>query len=154
MFLSGVSMGAATVLMASELELPDNVAGIIADCPYSSPEAIIRKVAKDMGLPPTVMFPFVRLGARIFGRCDIVSASAVSAVANTKIPILLIHGDDDRFVPYEMSSEIFAACVGTKRFESFHLAGHALSYMVDTEKYAQVFSEFMEECLERERLDL
>lgn len=146
-FLSGVSMGAATVLMASELELPGNVVGVIADCPYSSPKAIIQKVSKDMGLPPKIMFPFVRLGAAIFGRCDIVSASAASAVANTKIPILLIHGDDDRFVPYEMSCEIFEQCTGKKRFETFNLAGHGLSFMVDTEKYTQAVSEFIEQCL-------
>ena len=59
-FLSGVSMGAATVLMASELELPANVVGIIADCPYSSPEAIIRKVCQqDMHLPPVLVMPSV-----------------------------------------------------------------------------------------------
>ena len=48
--LSGVSMGAATVLMASELPLPANVKCIIADCPYSSPEAIIRTVCGAFGL--------------------------------------------------------------------------------------------------------
>ena len=59
-FLSGVSMGAATVLMASEWELPANVVGIIADCPYSSPEAIIRKVCQqDMHLPPVLVMPSV-----------------------------------------------------------------------------------------------
>ena len=59
-FLSGVSMGAATVLTASELELPANVVGIIADCPYSSPEAIIRKVCQqDMHLPPVLVMPSV-----------------------------------------------------------------------------------------------
>ena len=46
--LVGISMGAATVLMASELELPEQVKGIVADCPYTSPEVIIKKVCKDM----------------------------------------------------------------------------------------------------------
>ena len=41
-FLVGVSMGGATVLMASGEELPSNVKGIISDCSYSSPESIIR----------------------------------------------------------------------------------------------------------------
>lgn len=59
-FLSGVSMGAATVLTASEWELPANAVGIIADCPYSSPEAIIRKVCQqDMHLPPVLVMPSV-----------------------------------------------------------------------------------------------
>ena len=48
--LYGVSMGAATVLMAGGLNLPRNVVGIVADCGYSSPAAIIRKVIRDQHL--------------------------------------------------------------------------------------------------------
>ena len=69
-FLTGVSMGAATVLMATELPLPPNVVGVIADCPYSSPRAIIRKVIGDMGLPVWAAYPFVCIGARLFGKCE------------------------------------------------------------------------------------
>lgn len=143
-FLSGVSMGAATVLMASELELPANVVGIIADCPYSSPEAIIRKVCReDMHLPPALAMSFVRLGARLFGHFDLKEASAVQAVENTSIPILLIHGEDDRFVPCDMSREIFDACSGDKTLITFPGAGHGLSYIVDTEYYSKVVSGFV-----------
>ena len=65
--LYGVSMGAATVLMATGLELPSNVKCVIADCPYSSPSGIIRKVCVDRGLPPKPLFPLLRLGAILFG---------------------------------------------------------------------------------------
>ena len=44
LILDGLSMGAATVLMASELELPASVRGIIADCGFSSPYAIMKSV--------------------------------------------------------------------------------------------------------------
>ena len=114
-FLSGVSMGATTVLMASELKLPANVMGIIADCPYSSPEVIIRKVCReDMHLPPALTMPLIRLGARLFGHFVLNESSAVQAVGNKNIPILLLHGEDDRFVPCDMSREIFDACTGEK----------------------------------------
>ena len=145
--LCGVSMGAATVLMASELDLPDNVIGIIADCPYSSPEAIIRKVCReDMHLPASLTMPFVRLGARLFGHFDLREADAVSAVRQTDIPILLIHGEDDRFVPCDMSREIFDACSGYKVLRTFPGAGHGLSYIVDTHGYEQAVSQFAEYC--------
>lgn len=146
-FLCGVSMGAATVLMASELDLPGNVVGIIADCPYSSPETIIRKVCRDMRLPVALVMPFVRLGAGLFGRFNLREASAVEAVRHTKIPILLIHGEDDRFVPCEMSREIFDACGGYKELHTFPGAGHGLSYIVDTDGYAQTVRRFMDRCL-------
>lgn len=145
-FLSGVSMGAATVLMASELPLPENVRGIIADCPYSSPEAIIRKVIREMRLPPDLAFPFVRLGARLYGHFSVTAASAVNAVTYAKIPILLIHGEDDRFVPCEMSKEIAAACKSPVRLETFPGAGHGLSYMKDTARYIQTTEEFLARC--------
>ena len=151
-FLSGVSMGAATVLMASELELPANVVGIIADCPYSSPEAIIRKVCReDMHLPPALVMPFIRLGARLFGHFDLKEASAVQAVRNTNVPILLLHGEDDRFVPCDMSREIFDACTGEKTRITFPGAGHGLSYIVDTKTYSEAVSRFVDQCLQNNR---
>ena len=151
-FLSGVSMGAATVLMASELELLANVIGIIADCPYSSPEAIIRKVCReDMHLPPALVMPFIRLGARLFGHFDLREASALEAVQHTHIPILLIHGEDDRFVPCDMSREIFGACAGEKNRITFPGAGHGLSYIVDTETYSDAVSCFVSQCLQKNR---
>lgn len=143
--LSGVSMGAATVLMASELDLPDNVCAIIADSPYSSPEAIIRKVCDDMGLPHRLAFPFVRLGAFLCAGLRI-RGGAVQAVKNSKTPILIIHGEDDRFVPIEMSRDIYAACRSKKRLETFPDAGHGLSYLTDTERYTRITEEFLADC--------
>ena len=149
-FLSGVSMGASTVLMASELALPANIIGIIADCPYSSPEAIMRKVCRvDMHLPPALVLPFIRLGARLFGHFDTRESDAVRAVKNTGVPILLLHGEDDRFVPCEMSREICAACAGDITCVTFPDAGHGLSYIVDTEKYENEVARFVSRCLQK-----
>jgi len=142
-YLAGVSMGAATVLMAAELDLPGTVRGILADSPYSSPEAIIRKVCRDMGYPPALAFPLIRLGARVLGGFDPRECSAVAAVEKTKIPILLIHGEDDRFVPCEMSREIAAAGGERVHFETFPEAGHGLNYIVDTQRYHRVVEEFI-----------
>lgn len=148
-FLAGVSMGAATVLMASELELPENVVGIIADCPYSSPVAIIRKVGKDMKLPVNLVYPFVWAGALLFGHFKITKSSAAEAVKHTAIPILLIHGEDDRFVPCDMGKEIYEACVSEKMLVTIPGAGHAVSYLADSEKYRNAVEIFTEKCLER-----
>ena len=144
--LSGVSMGAATVLMASELDLPDTVAAITADCPYSAPGTIIRKVTSDVKLPPWLIYPFVVLGAFVFGHFCLWSSSPVKAVRNTKIPILLIHGEDDRFVPCNMSREIRDACRGPAVLVTFPEAGHGLSYLTDTARYHRIYREFFRIC--------
>lgn len=146
-FLWGVSMGAATILMATDLKLPSNVLGIIADCPFSSPKEIIMKVAKQMKFPPKITYPFVRLGAFLYGRFNIEESSAVKAMKNNHIPVLLFHGDDDRFVPCEMSHAIHAACPAHITFKKIPKAGHGLCYMIAAEKYREAVISFINKIL-------
>ena len=144
--LSGVSMGAATVLMASDLDIPKNVVAITADCPYSAPGEIIRKVSRDVRIPGWLAYPFIALGGWLYGGFAIWSASAVKSVKNAKAPIHLIHGDDDRFVPCEMSRKILNACTGKARLVVIKDAGHGLSFLKDREKYEKAFMGFLKEC--------
>ena len=145
-FLSGVSMGAATVLMASCLPLPENVAGIIADCPYSSPGSIIRKVISDMRIPSYLVYPFVVFGALLFGGFQVWKDSPVRAVTQTTIPILLIHGSEDRYVPAEMSNAIFENCAGKRYLEIFPGAGHGGCCATDPVRYEKILGSFMNAC--------
>lgn len=141
--LSGLSMGAATVLMASELKLPNNVVAIMADCPYCAPEAIIHKVCRDRHIPATLACPFIRLGARLFGKFKLRQCNAENAVKKATVPILLIHGEDDRFVPCEMSKRIFAACAPYAELHTFPGAGHGLCYMTDPLRYEMIVTKFL-----------
>ena len=146
--LSGVSMGAATVLMAAGCDLPENVRGIIADCPFDAPSNIIKTVMeRNMGMPVGPVYPLVRLGGMVFGHFDVESDSAVEAVKRAKLPILLIHGDDDRFVPYPMSQNIHAAAPEKIRFHTVPGAGHAMEQIWDPETYRKVVTEFTAEVL-------
>lgn len=145
-YLSGVSMGATTVLMASGLDLPDNVKGIVADCPFSSPIDIIQTVAKDMGYPPKLAMPFIKLGARIFGKFNLSETTATEEVKKAKVPIIVIHGEDDLLVSCKMSEEIYLANPDKIRLEIFKGAGHGLSYMVNEAEYERVIVEFYDMC--------
>ncbi len=146
--LMGVSMGAATVLMASSLELPNNVKGIVADCPYDAPANIIKKVlGVEMGMPVKLVYPLIRLGGILYGRFDLEAASPLESVPNAKCPILLIHGDDDRFVPYEMSCRIYAAAPETVEFHTVPGSGHAMNSIWDPEQYRAVLLDFLRKTL-------
>jgi fermentation-respiration switch protein FrsA (DUF1100 family) len=145
--LSGISMGAATVLMSASLNLPKNVRGIMADCPYSSPAAIIRKVCKDVGYPPALAYPFLWIGALIFGGFRLGSCDAITAVKNTNIPILLIHGEEDHFVPCQMSKDIFANCSENAQLHIFPNAGHGLSYILDHVRYEEICLKFLKDVI-------
>ena len=142
--LAGISMGAATVLMASDLPLPEEVKGIIADCGYSSPRAIIKHVCWSLPKPFRIFYPFTSLSAELFGHFDPDAGSALGAVSNTTLPILLIHGEADGFVPCEMSREIAAACASKARLETFPGADHGVSYLSDPERYGRIVKEFLE----------
>ena len=147
--LCGISMGAATVLMASGMALPENVKGVIADAPFTNPKEIIRKVCGDLRLPPRIIWPFLALGARIFGRFDLRAADAAEAVGRSPVPILLIHGEDDRFVPCEMGKRIAAAAPDTVELHTFPNAGHGLSFLVDRPRYERITEAFLARVLDR-----
>lgn len=148
--LAGISMGAATVLMASGLRLPDSVRGVVADAPYTSPRAIIRKVCGDMKIPADLAYPFLWLGARLFGGFGLTDADAAEAVKHTKVPILLIHGEDDRFVPCDMGRQIAAANPEMVELHTFPGAGHGLSFLIDRPRYEKIAKDFFSRTLERQ----
>lgn len=145
--LAGISMGASTVLMSADLGLPANVKGIMADCPYSAPKEIIQKVIRQLNFPAQITYATVRLAAKVCGDFDVEEHSAVESMKNCNIPILLIHGDEDYFVPCEMSRKCYEACVAEKRMVLVEGAPHGMSYCVDQELYEKEITEFLEKIL-------
>ncbi len=146
-YLVGVSMGAATALMASGLDLPENVRGIIADCGYSSPWDELSYVLKrDYGLPP---FPLMQLVNRRFKRivgCDLRSASCTDALTKCNKPVLFIHGSSDNFVPCEMTYSNYKACKSEKSLYISDGADHAVTSWVDPEGYRSAIRDFISKC--------
>ena len=140
--LTGISMGAATVLMAAGKELPSNVVGVLADCGYNSAKEVIQKVIRDMHLPAGVLYPFVKLGARLFGHFDLEETDAETAMKSCKVPVIFYHGEADDFVPCYMSQKNYDACVSRKQLVTIPGAGHGLCYAVDPEKYLETLKGF------------
>ena len=151
-FLMGVSMGAATVLLAAGLNLPDNVCGIVAVCGYTSPREITRKCLPEYlpGMPLELTYAVGRLGAILFGHFDPEDADCEAAAAQSKMPILFVHGDADGFVPYDMGKRNYEACRAKgKKFLTVHGAEHAVSYYHDNDAYTKQATEFLQDCLAR-----
>ncbi len=131
-FLGGMSMGATTVLLASGLDLPENVKGIVADCGFTSPEDIIGKVARQsFHISSKVFFWVFDILSRIFGKFSLYNVSTVDALKRNNIPVMLIHGKKDGFVPVEMSERGYAAAVADKELMIVEEANHGFSYLVD-----------------------
>lgn len=140
--LTGISMGAATVLMAGSMNIPDNVIGILADCGYNKPKDIIMKVVEDMKLPAKLIYPFIKLSARLFGKFNLEEYSPYESVKKMKVPVFFVHGTNDTFVPCYMSQKLFNACVTKKVLVTINDAKHGTSYMKDPEKYISELNKF------------
>lgn len=142
LILTGLSMGASTVLMAAGKKLPPNVIGVLADSGYTSPKAILCKCIRDMGLPPKLCYPFVRLGARLYGHFDPEQWSPLEAMKECRVPVIFFHGEADDFVPCDMSRENYEACAARKQLVTIPGAGHGLCYPVGKETYLKAVREF------------
>lgn len=140
--LTGISMGAATVMMAAGHDLPENVIGVLADCGYTSTREIMYHVAGMLHLPPKLCWPFLKLGAKLFGRFDPEEASPVEALKQAKVPVIFFHGEKDSLVPCSMSRTCYEACASRKKLVIIPGAEHGLSYPADPEGYISALKEF------------
>lgn len=147
--LMGLSMGAATVLMAAGEELPENVRCVIADCPFSSPKEIIQTVMRKRGYPVGIFYPMTRFAAAAFGGFGLEETAVVEAVKKSQVPILVIHGEDDHFVPCDMGKACFEACVSEKQLFTVKGAGHGQCFCVDEQGYGETVNNFLNKVMGR-----
>ena len=140
--LCGISMGATTVLMASGENLPKNVIGVLADCGFSCAKDIICKVIRQLKLPDKLLYPLVRLGGILYGGFDPNKANATAAVKNCSVPVIFFHGQNDDYVPWQMSKVNYDACPTVKALILTPGAGHGLCYLADQQAYVDALREF------------
>lgn len=143
-FLSGVSMGATSVMMAADLELPENVRGIIADCGFTAAPDIIKKVAlQAFKINAEPVLPALNFMCKIFGGFNLYETTTVKSLSQSNIPIFFIHGKCDGFVPCEMTETSYEAARGDKYICLVEGADHGISFLVDTDNIQRQISEFV-----------
>lgn len=144
MLLSGLSMGASTMLYLADRDVGENVKGIIADCGFTSPHEILASVFKDVThLWATPSILVAELCARCFGRFSLWQCDTRKSLASARIPVLLVHGKADNFVPCEMTKQGFDACSGSKQLFLVEGAEHGVSFLVEPVKYTQLIDDFL-----------
>ena len=146
-YLAGVSMGASTVLMASALDLPKNVCGILADCGYTSVHAIWKHVVENnLHLSYGIHGPIAERFCKKKIHAGTRDYSTIEALKSSHTPVLFVHGTEDRFVPVEMTFENYQACSAPKRLFVVPGAGHGMSYFVDRPGYESETKQFWANC--------
>lgn len=144
--LMGLSLGGATVLMSSELvcNLP-YVRCIVADCPFSSPWGIVRHVLKNKHNAP--LFPlvhFINLWCRLIAKFNLKETSAAEAVARSTLPVLIIHGAADDYVPVDCSRKVVNASPEQAQLILIDGAEHAEAIFFDEKKYLSTLFDFLD----------
>lgn len=139
--LAGISMGAASCLMAcGEKDLPQQVVACVADSGYTDFWRTAENVVEtgSLGTPPASAHPLLDVARRRLmrerGGYDIRLSRPVDALARTRVPVLLVHGEADRVVPVGMAHEL-AAAGGGHQLEIFPGAGHCCAVFADPERY-------------------
>lgn len=142
--LFGISMGGATVMMASGEELPKQVKAIIEDCGYSSVWDEFKTQMKNMFHLPS--FPIMNVASvvtKVRGGYSLSEASSVDQLKKCKLPVLFIHGKEDQFVPFDMLDVVYEAAKTEKEKIAVENAGHAMSSTKDPETYWSTVESFL-----------
>ncbi len=146
--LSGLSMGASTVMYMLDEKLPSNVKAAICDCGYTSPAAIINKIFRDVvHIPGGFFIRIADLFARLFAGFSFYEKDSCKSLRNNKLPILMAHGTADDFVPSRMSQDAFACCTGEKYLILAENAKHGYSFLIAREKYEKTVRKILDENL-------
>ena len=143
-FLHGISMGAATVLMASSI-MPKNVRGIIADCGFTSVYEIFEYVLKrDYHLPKFPIIYLTNIMSKIRAGYGYKDVNTTAEIARSDIPILFIHGENDEFVPLWMTMKNYSHCKAYKELFMVRESEHAESHYIDKKGYERRILTFIE----------
>ena len=144
-YLFGVSMGSATVMNVTEMELPKCVAGVIADCGYSSTKEIVASCGwRWMHVPSFPFVAFVNFFCRWLALFDMKESNSKKALASCRVPVIFIHGTGDEFVLPENTIRNYEACRSEKELLWIDGAAHACAHYKDPEKYENAVNAFFE----------
>lgn len=130
--LHGISMGGSTVLTAAGEE-PQDIKILIEDCGYSSVyEEFKHQLQRRLYLPSWPLLPFVSLLCKGFAGYTFKEASPIGMAKKIQLPILVIHGQADTFVPCAMGQQIYDALPSPdKELVLVPDAGHIESFAKD-----------------------
>lgn len=143
--LYGISMGAATVSMATGEALPENVKCVIADCGYTTAwDEFKVHIKKIFHIPSFPILHSASIMAKVFAGYSFKEASTIKQVKKSKTPTLFIHGACDKFVPYNMLEKIYNSANCEKEKLEIAEATHAASANVNPKKYWDEIKNFTE----------
>ena len=147
MVVHGVSMGAATTMMMSGEQMPEDIRDLrfVADCGYTSVwDEFAGELKNQFGLPAFPLMYTTSLLCQLRYGWNFDEASALRQVAKCQYPMFFIHGDADDFVPTYMVHELYNAKPDSKTLWVTKNTDHAHSYKNHRAEYVARVRRFLE----------
>ena len=142
--LVGISMGSSSVLMSLGTDLPANVKCAVADCGYTTPyDEFVHVMKTRFHLPRHPILDIAEWFSRLFARFGFKDYSTITALRESRLPVLFVHGEQDHLVPVRFTVENYAACNSEKKLITVPEAGHGLSYIFATDLCQQTLRDFL-----------
>lgn len=150
--LMGWSMGGATVLQAvTRARLREFVAGVVLESPVVDWRTTLRFQGTEMRVPGVVQELVMRLLqsprlSRVSGRATPIDFDRLDFARRADaldVPILLLHSDDDGFVPSTASHALAEARPDLVTFEVFDTARHTKLWNYDPERFDRVIADWL-----------
>ncbi|QEE61309.1 lysophospholipase [Salinibacterium sp. dk2585] len=151
--LMGWSMGGATVLQAvSRSRLAHFVTGIVLESPVVDWVTALDHQAGTRHIPRVITATVYRLLTRPWGRVmtgqaapiDLRRLDFVTRAMELRLPMLILHSDDDRFVPNSASRALAHARPDIVTFPEITGAGHTRVWNVDPERWTRMIREWLD----------
>ena len=143
----GVSMGAATTMMMSGEEMPEDIRDLrfVADCGYTSVwDEFAGELKNQFGLPAFPLMYTTSWICQLRYGWNFSEASALRQVAKCQYPMFFIHGDSDDFVPTYMVHQLYDAKSAPKDLWVTKNTDHAHSYKNHRAEYVARVCRFLE----------
>lgn len=143
LYLYGTSMGASTVMFASDHDLPSEVKGIIADCGFTCPwDILARSLKRKTGLLPFPILYFAEIWIHLLCHYDL-HLSTVGSLKKTDIPVLFVHGTDDVTILSEMTVKNYDACASAKRLVLVAGGEHCTNFLIGDKEYFNAINDLL-----------
>lgn len=144
MVIHGISMGAATTMMTSGEDLPENIKCFVEDCGYTSVwDEFKHKLKDEYGLPAFPILPVTSLYTQMKVDWNFKEASSLEQIKKSKLPMFFIHGDKDTYVPTWMVNKLYEAKPGEKELWIVPGVEHANAYWDYTDEYVAKTNQFV-----------
>ena len=150
-------MGAATALITAGMHdnLVDsnskpNIICCIADSPYDD---IIGQIEYLLGersnITKNIAIGLFKANMRLRAKANASDASPITSMSHIKLPVMFVHGKDDRYVMPDNSLRLYEVCKSEiKELLIVEEAGHVCSYVVQPDEYEKTFSSFVDSIIE------